>query len=382
MPCKCNRTCKMCHGKRAATALLIALFFTGCDGQSESTQDLESVGVGATPLAVSTVLLDLTELTEPIFVTGTILPLKSTDIAPLVGGLIDEIYVRVGDRVEKGEPLFRMRQKDFEIKLSRLVNAERLAEAEFTDAKRDLENAVALRKKDAFSVEQLDDRQTRVEVTNARRGIARANLAEAQKELDDSTTLAPYRGVITRRGVDEGTYIPSIMRSERSVLQIQKIDIMVALLYVPEVHLQYIELGTPGRVHIPSMNQTYESKVDLINDRIDPKTRTIDVRLGVLNPDYQIKPGLFIEVELIPKPRQGILLPPNSTKGLGSTRYLFVVENGIASQRQVKVRELNDGSLELLDDIAPDTRIIVGKSIHQVFDGASVIISDQSYVDS
>ena len=187
----------MCHGKRAATALLIALFFTGCDGQSESTQDLESVGVGATPLAVSTVLLDLTELTEPIFVTGTILPLKSTDIAPLVGGLIDEIYVRVGDRVEKGEQLFRMRQKDLEIKLSRLVNAERLAEAEFTDAKRDLENAVALRKKDAFSVEQLDDRQTRVEVTNARRGIARANLAEAQKELDDSTTLAPYRGVIT-----------------------------------------------------------------------------------------------------------------------------------------------------------------------------------------
>ncbi|MDC6459426.1 efflux RND transporter periplasmic adaptor subunit [Luminiphilus sp.] len=372
----------MCHGKRAATALLIALFFTGCDGQSESTQDLESVGVGATPLAVSTVLLDLTELTEPIFVTGTILPLKSTDIAPLVGGLIDEIYVRVGDRVEKGEPLFRMRQKDFEIKLSRLVNAERLAEAEFTDAKRDLENAVALRKKDAFSVEQLDDRQTRVEVTNARRGIARANLAEAQKELDDSTTLAPYRGVITRRGVDEGTYIPSIMRSERSVLQIQKIDIMVALLYVPEVHLQSIELGTPGRVHIPSMNQTYESKVDLINDRIDPKTRTIDVRLGVLNPDYQIKPGLFIEVELIPKPRQGILLPPNSTKGLGSTRYLFVVENGIASQRQVKVRELNDGSLELLDDIAPNTRIIVGKSIHMVSDGASVIISDQSYVDS
>jgi len=326
---------------------------------------------------VTTVLLEPTELTEPIFVTGTILPLRSTDIAPLVGGLIDEFYVRVGDRVEKGDPLFRMRQKDFEINLSRLVNAKRLADAEFTDAKRDLENAVELRKKKAFSAEQLDDRQTRVDVTDARRGIARANLAEAQKELDDSTTLAPYRGVITRRGIDEGTYIPSIMRSERAVLQIQQIDIMVALLFVPEVHLQSIELGTPGRVHIPSMNQTYESKVELINDRIDPKTRTIDVRLGVPNADYQIKPGLFIEVELIPKPRPGILLPPNSTKGLGSTRYLFVVENGMAAQREVKVRELSDGSLEVLSDIAADTRIIVGKSIHLVSDGAPVTFSDQ-----
>jgi RND family efflux transporter MFP subunit len=368
--------------KWASTALLITLFITGCDQQGKITQDLETAQANPAPLPVYTAFLEPAELAEPIFVTGTILALKSTDIAPLVGGLIEEIYVAVGDRVEKGQPLFRMRQKDFEIKLSRLANAERLAEAEFTDAKRDLENAIALRKKEAFSVEQLDDRRTRVEVTDARRGIAQANLAEAQKELDDSIARAPYRGVITRKSVDEGAYIPSIMRSERSVLQIQQIDIMVALLYVPEVHLQAIELGTPGRVHIPSMNQTYESEVALINDRIDPKTRTIDVRLGVLNPDYLIKPGLFIEVELIPKPRQGILLPPNSTKGLGSTRYLFVVEGGIASQRQVKVRELNDGRLELLSDIEPGTIIIVGKGIHLVSDGTSVTVSDESYVDS
>ncbi|MEP5764262.1 MAG: efflux RND transporter periplasmic adaptor subunit [Halieaceae bacterium] len=367
---------------RTYSALLIALFVTGCDERGKVTQDLNPTEGISRSIPVSTALLEPSEHTESIFATGTILALKTTQIAPLVGGRIDEIYVQVGDRVEKGDPLFRMRQKDFEINLSRLASAERLAEAEFTDAKRDLDNAIALRKKDAFSVEQLDDRRTRVEVTAARHGIARANLAEAQKELDDSTTMAPYRGVITRRDVDEGTYIPSIMRSERSVLQIQHIDTMVALLYVPELHLQSVELGTPGRVHIPSMDQTYDSKVALINDRIDPKTRTIDVRLGILNPDYQIKPGLFIEVELILKPRQGILLPPNSTKGLGSTRYLFVVENGIARQRQVKVRELNDGTLELLDHITSGTRIIVGKSIHLVSDGAAVTTLDQSYVDS
>ena len=48
-----------------------------------------------------------------------------------------------------------MRQKDFEIKLA---EAERLANAEYTDAVRDLENAVALKEKDSFSAEQLDDR--------------------------------------------------------------------------------------------------------------------------------------------------------------------------------------------------------------------------------
>lgn len=372
----------MRYSKQVSTALVMILLITGCSEGDKVSNDPMSAQATSSPLSVSTVVLEPTALTEPIFVTGTILALKSTDIAPLVGGLIDEIYVQVGDRVEKGQALFRMRQKDFEIKLSRLASAERLAEAEFTNANRDLDNAIALRKKGALSVEELDDRRTRVEVTDARRGIAKADLAEAKKELNDSTSRAPYRGVITKKGVDEGTYIPSIMRSERSVLQIQQIQTMVALLFVPENHLQSIEVGTPGRVHIPSMNQTFESEVALINDRLDPETRTIDVRLGVPNPDYQIKPGLFIEVELIPKPRQGVVLPPDSTKGLGRTRSVFLVEDGVARQHQVTVRELNDGRLELLDDIESGSRIIVGKSIHLISDGTAVTVSEQSYVDS
>ena len=367
---------------RTVIPFMIGLLITACNEQSEVMPDQNSAAGSSRPLPVSTILIESTEITEPIFATGTILALRSTNIAPLVGGLIDEIYVRVGDRVEKGDRLFRMRQKDFEIKLARLAHAERLSEAELTDAKRDLENAVALRKKDAFSAEQLDDRHTRVEVTKARHGIALANLAEAQKEMEDATVRAPYRGVITRRDVDEGAYIPSIMRSERSVLQIQQIDTLVALLYIPEVHLKFIEVGTPGRVHIPSMNQTFNSEVSLINDRLDPKTRTIDVRLGVPNPDYQIKPGLFIEVELSPKPSEGVVLPADATKGLGSTRYLFVVENGIARQRQVRVRELTDGRLELLDDIESGTRIIVGDNIHQLSDGTSITTPGQAYVDN
>ena len=151
----------MRHCKQLITAIAMVLFITACSEEGSSS-DLASAQETSSSLPVTTVLLEPTELTEPIFVTGTILPLRSTDIAPLVGGLIDEFYVRVGDRVEKGDPLFRMRQKDFEINLSRLVNAKRLADAEFTDAKRDLENAIELRKKKAFSAEQLDDRQTRV----------------------------------------------------------------------------------------------------------------------------------------------------------------------------------------------------------------------------
>jgi RND family efflux transporter MFP subunit len=383
IPPELNGIDRMRYIKQTVGALVAAAMLMGCDAQPQmGAASPETAPQASSPVAVTTVVPELAELSEPIFVTGTIIARRSTNISPMVGGLIEEIFVNVGARVEKGQPLLRMRQKDFEINVLRLSEAKRLAEAEYQDAERDLDNAIALKEKQAFSVEQLDDRRTQVDVSSAKLGIASANLAEAQKELDDSITRAPYRGVITQKNVDEGAYIPSIMRSERPVLQIQQINIMVALVLVPEVYLNVIQLGTLGKVHIPSMNQTYKSEVALINDRIDHKTRTIDVRLGIPNEDYAIKPGLFIEVELTPIARQGLVLPPDATKGLGSSRSVLVVEDGVVREQTVQIRELIDGRLEVIQGISSNAILVVGPSMHDVSDGSRVVISEHPYVDS
>jgi len=381
-----ERTVVCCRKRFVITTLCTAIatsLLTGCDGDPPS--DERRVGKTpdtSSPVNVTTAIPEYISLSEPIFVTGTILARRTTNITPMVGGLIEEIFVNVGSRVDKGQPLLRLRQKDFELRVSRVSEAKRLAEAEHEDAERDLENAIALEKNKALSAELLDDRRTRVEVTKAKLGIANANLAEAQKEMDDSITRAPYRGVITQKHVDEGAYVPSIMRSERPVLQIQQIDVMVALVLVPESHLNAIELGTPGKVHIPSMNQTYDSEVALINDRVDHKTRTIDVRLGIPNADYAIKPGLFIEVELKPIPRQALVLPPEATTGSGSSRRVLVVEDGVVSAREVQVRQLSDGRLEVIKGITTDAVLVVGPSVRSVSNGSRVINSEPPHVAS
>lgn len=354
---------------------------TGCDGEPPGERRTEEkASVSSSPVTVTTATPETVSLSEPILVTGTILARRTTSITPMVGGLIEEVFVNVGSRVEKGQPLLRMRQKDFELKVSRVFEARQLAQAEHKDAKRDLENAIALERNKALSAELLDDRRTRVEVTKAKLGIANTDLAEMQKEMDDSITRAPYRGVITHRYVDEGTYVPSLMRSERPVLEVQQIDVMVAVVLVPESHLNAIELGTPGKVHIPSMNQSYDSEVAVINDRVHSKTRTIEVRLGIPNADYAIKPGLFIEVELKPVPRRTLVLPPEATTGSGSNRRVLVVDNGVVSQREVQVRELSDGRLEVIKGISTDAVLVVGPSLRSVSDGSRVISSGRPHV--
>ena len=309
------------------------------------------------------------EIVEPILSTGTILALRTTDLVPLVGGLVEEIMVGVGDRVEVGQALLRMRQRDFEITVERLRQSARLAAAERSNAKLDFENAVALVQRGALSKEQLDDRRTRYEAMNAKLGVAQANLAEAQQALDDSTLRAPYTGVITQRNIDEGAYVPPIMRTNQPVLQLQEIHTMVAVVFIPERYLRAIKIGTRGKVLVPGLGKSYDTQIHVINDRIDVKTRSIDVRLGIPNADYEMKPGQFIEVELFPEAHAVLSLPAEVVRGVGAQRYVFVNKNGIAKRTSVRVKDLQDGRVEVLEGISEKDAVIGGTDLNLVSDG-------------
>jgi multidrug efflux pump subunit AcrA (membrane-fusion protein) len=68
-------------------------------------------------------------LVEPVLGTGTISAHKTTDVGPRVSGIVDTIHVAVGDRVEAGDPLFRTRPIDYEIRVRVAESALRLARA-------------------------------------------------------------------------------------------------------------------------------------------------------------------------------------------------------------------------------------------------------------
>lgn len=355
-------------------AAYLSIMLTACDHSTTIPTASPESNNGSSPPQVQIGKLEQTQISEPIYSTGTVVAHKTTSIVPLVGGLIEEIFVKVGDRVEQGDPLLRLRQREFELSVVRLTHARDLAQAELEDAQRDLDNAIKLSKREAFSQEQLDDRRTRVSVSMSQLGIAETNLSAAQQDLEDSFVKAPFRGVITKRFVDEGSFVPSVMRSESPVLQIQKIDIVVVVLFVPEIHLASISPGMRGVVHIPSLDQTFESSVVLINDSHDLKTRTIEVRIGIANPDYLIKPGLFVEVELYPEPHYAQILPPESIIGIGQDTHVLVMEDGKAKRVDLTVKELSDGRLELLSELDPGANIIADKQRHTLEPGYPVTV--------
>jgi multidrug efflux pump subunit AcrA (membrane-fusion protein) len=320
--------------------------------------------------------------------TGTIAAAKTTELGPRVNGIIDKVYVYVGARVKEGDPLFHTRDIEIKNRVAELENQVKLAEAEVRNTSRAYGRSNELHDKGFVSNGGLDNALAARDAAKARLGIAQAQLASARQALEDCTVRAPYDGVVTRRDVDEGKFM-SVMSgmgmggggggegggsggSGGGVMQIMKIDIVAAIVQVPEVDLQKIHVGSKGKVVIGSMGESFDSEVYILNDLIDVKTRGVELRLPILNPDYKIKPGLFARAEIYPEPRKVLSLERSAVQGTESQRYVFVAGNGVAKRTPITMRQIDATTVEVLSGLKAGDTALTGPNLALIVDGTPV----------
>jgi len=327
-------------------------------------------------MALRQVAVVQTELLVPVFGTGTIAAHKTTKSGPRVDGIIEEIFVKVGDRVQPGDPLFRTRQVHYELRLDEASQSLQLAEAELDHAKREQDRIESLHTRSVASEDRLDDVRTGRDIAAARLGKARAAHARALQELADTTVRAPYPGAITYRYVDEGAMMRTMMSANTPVVQIMKMDVVAAILQVPEVHLSQVHIGTPGRIRIDGIDRVIESEVYILNDRVDPVSRAFEIRLPISNEDLAIKPGLFAQAELLPEPRQVTVVDRGAVLGVEGSRYVFVDQGGTADRRPIKARDLDAMRLEVLDGLSAGEYVLTGPNLRRLSPGTPVVVED------
>ena len=326
------------------------------------------------PVPISFTVVTRDSIVEPIVGSGTIAANKTTILGPRVSGIVDEIYVAVGDRVEASTPLFRTRPSSYEIRATEAASSARLARAESDKAERDVRRVETLHERGVASDEQLDGARTAFEIAAARRGQAEAALAQARQELADTVVRAPYAGVITQRYVDEGAMMNTMMSSSSQVIQLMKVDVVVAIVQIPEVHLPRVRVGTPARVAVDGTRGEYPTEVHVLNDRVDPASRAFEVRLGIQNPNLEIKPGLFAEATLLPEPREVTRIERRGVLGGIDSRYVFLEVDGRALRRSVSLRELDATYMEVLEGLVAGDRVLIGPNLPQLTEGTPVAV--------
>ncbi len=362
----------MRHAISLSVFLAAAAALSGC-GQSSAPPD----GV-VQPIAVSTTLATRETVTEPITGTGTIIADKTTDLGPSVDGIIEEVMVRVGDRVNAEQPLFRTRDVDFKLQVEELEGRVALARADNKNAQANLARVSKLGRAGTASDAKVEDARARADAASAQLQMAEAQLARAKQQLTDSVVRAPFDAVVTMRNVDEGRFMTARVPggSGSSVIQLMKIDIVLAVVQVPEAELARLKLGLPAIVYVAGIEMPFEAKIDVLNDRVDPATRGVEVRLAIGNPDYEIKPGSFARVEISPEGRTVLALDRRAVLGPPGARYVYVPENGKAVRRSVTVRELDAARIDVVSGLNPGDAVLSGSALQLLYDGAPITIAE------
>ena len=115
----------------------------------------------------------------------------------------------------------------------------------------------------------------------------------------------------------------------------------------------------------------FDGRIASVDSRVDPVSRAVMVRAEVPNGDGLLKPGMFLNVELLRDQRSAIVVPEESLVPDQSRQYVFVVEGGKAVRREVHIGARRPGSVEILDGLRVGERVIVEGTV-KVRDGGPV----------
>jgi RND family efflux transporter MFP subunit len=372
---------------RILSLLVVAALSLGlatCGAKQDTAQADKPAKVEA--ISVTTSKVTKTTVSLPILATGSLTPTRQTDIGPSVDGIIEQVWVHVGTRVKKGDPLFRTRDVDVRLQVRELESQVALARAQATNAKNELNRQNSLKSGGWISQSRMDTSKTGADVAAAQLGVWEARLAQARQLLTDTTVRAPYDGVISRKDVYEGRFMATrfggMPGGAAGVVQIMGIDPLAVIVNTPSVNFGQLKLGMPARISIDGVDKTFEGKVAVINYGVDYKSRGVEVRIALPNPDYKILPGLYVKVELQPEPRPALVVDRRVVLGTAAARYAFVNDKGKARKVKLSVREVDGERMEILNNIPEGTEFLGGPNIQQLADGVAIDTGKSSVADT
>ncbi len=394
-------------GGAAVIIILVALNAAGNRGGNESVR-------------ISTV--DRRDLVATVTASGQIEPQRAVDISADITGRIIEIPVEEGDWVQRGDLVLRIEPSQYEAGVARaralLASAEASAlqsRANRDQARRALERARQLKEQDPnlVSDEQLEQAQTSFEVAEAvasssdhQVAQARAGLQEAQEQLAKTVLRAPMDGEVTRVAVEEGEVaVPGTFSRETGLLMtISDLSIIQVAVRVDETDVVRLHMGDSAEVTIDAFpDSAYTGRVTKIsksavlaaaaqaggtNQAVD-----YDVEVTLDNPPAGVRPDLSATAKIVTATRDSALAipiialtvrehepistelsPQDTSAGAEETEGVFVVREGLAEFRPVRVGIAGEEYFEVIDGLVEGDSIVAGpyQTIRDLREGTAV----------
>lgn len=295
----------------------------------------------------SVILVNPIEKDVPIYIEvyGNVYSLQSVDIRPQVGGIIQEAFVKQGQYVKKGDPLYQIDPRPYQAALeqARANLLKDYATLEFNQSV--VSRYTDLLKQNFVSKLNYDQYLTNTETAHSQVLNDQAAIALAELNLEWTKPVSPIDGKISQYFIDPGNLVtandPIALTNVR---QISPADIRFYVTQKDFVHIQtsILEGMLKFEAILPqSSNSPREGEIYFIDNHIDLSTGTILIKGIVANEDEFFWPGEFVRVRLQLRIHPDALLLPQEAVSMGQEGpFVYIYKD---SDQTVEYRKVIKG---------------------------------------
>lgn len=357
------------------TILAAALLLAGC--RSEKAQD-QGKAVEPPPVTAAVVKLAAEPFLATVPITGTLISNSRVDVKAETIGRITRFDKEAGDRVSAGEPVVWVNDENYQLALRQAQTAGKVAEAALERARvlqghasSELERAQNLVKSGGITDKDLKaaqisdlDAKSQILVAQAQLEETRAAVQVAEKRLRDAVINSPVGGTIQTKFVNKGAYVeaPTMLFT---IVDNNRLEIESS---VASADLAPIKPGQPVTFRVNSYpGTTFEGRVLEIAPAVEAETRSARVRIQTPNAGGRLKAGMFAEGEIqTGTTAQAVVIPSTAVyrddRSIKNS-YVYLVVDGKAARRDVRIGRERDGHLEIVEGLKPGDAVITEQSI-------------------
>jgi membrane fusion protein, multidrug efflux system len=367
-----GRTCLLTSGKLMGLALLAPLLLSACSDRGSTTNAEDH------PLP-SVVVEAVTAKAGQVDFVGRTEASQRVDVRARVSGTLLKRPFTEGAEVEKGAALFEIDPAEFKANLLAAQAQLDKAQAGFNENDRNLKRYEVLLEKEAASEAQYDIAKSKADQSQADVAAAQADVERAKLDLGYATITSPIAGRSGISDVDVGNIIGPDSGVLVTILDLDPMDVLFSV--GERDYLNFMEARNAGKAEAftPQIRLAndklyqYPGKVDVIDNKVDPATGTINVRLQFPNPDRLLVPGQYVSVLLTGEtPEKHIVIPQSAVQENQAGPFVLIVNGeGRVEARPIKTGDRIEDGIVVLDGLTEGETLVV-EGIQKVRPGAEV----------
>lgn len=292
--------------------------------------------------------------------TATLEAEQEATVVSKVRGIIEELYVEEGDKVQAGQVIAKIEDEQYQIEADR-------AKATLDRLYNDFQRNKELFERELISAEAFQNSQYEYESQKATYDLAALN-------LEYTSVRSPISGVISERYVKAGNMIGT----DQQMYRVTDFSPLQAVLHIPEHEMAKIRNDQRAELRVDALpNETFVGHVERISPVVDSETGTFKVTIYVDETRDMLRPGMFGRVKIVYDTRENTrMIPKSAVISEDLAESVYVIKDSLAFKKEIQTGYTNGSNVEILNGLDDGEMVVtIGQGSLQDSSKVSIIES-------